>query len=326
LNCVDHNAVGVIGKRSLRARLVIGPAADPSTVDNEDVRSTRRGVVVSALRTILTGIVFGESPRWHDGRLWFADWAKQEVIAVTDDGQREVVVPPAAAGFSPVCFDWLPDGRLIMVSGPRRALLTRGPSGEIEPYADLSAAFGPEQWNEVVCDGRGNAYVNNIGFAFPGGEFAPGVVAVVTPSGAARVVAEGFGFPNGMAVTADNSTLIVAESYGHQLTAFDIAPDGSLSGRRVWAYLGDAAAPDGICLDAAGAVWYADVPNKHCVRVREGGEILETVSSDLGCFSCALGGTTLYIVAADWSNPAGMFSGPPTGKILAAEVGVPGLD
>src|SRR5262249_32518271 len=110
---------------------------------------------MSALRTVLTGVVFGESPRWHDGRLWFADWAKQEVIAGPAAGQGEVVAPPAAAGFSPVCFDWLPDGRLLMVSGPRRALLARGPSGEIQPYADLSAAFGPGQWNEVIADGRG---------------------------------------------------------------------------------------------------------------------------------------------------------------------------
>ena len=110
-----------------------------------------------------------------------------------------------------------------------------------------------------------------------------------------------------------------------QLTAFDIAPDGGLSNRRVWADLGEAAAPDGICLDAEGAVWYADVPNQHCVRVAEGGEVLQTVDAGLGCFSCALGGTTLYIVAADWSNPAAMFSGPPTGKILAADVSVAGV-
>ena len=276
---------------------------------------------MSELRTIMTGIVFGESPRWHQGRLWFCDWARQEVIAVTPDGDSEVVVGGSDTGFSPVCIDWLPDGRLLLVSGPRRALLRREADGTLATHADLSAAFGHENWNEVNVDGRGNAFVNNIGFDFPGGEFAPGIVAVVTPDGSARVVAEGFGFPNGMAVTADDSTLIVAESYAHQLTAFDIAPDGGLSNRRVWAYLGDAAAPDGICLDAEGAVWYADVPNQHCRRVAEGGEVLQTVEAGLGCFSCALGGSTLYIVAADW--PA-MFSGPPTGRILAADVPVAG--
>ena len=280
---------------------------------------------MSELRTIMTGIVFGESPRWHEGRLWFADWARQEIIAVTPSGESEVVLSGPDQGFGPACIDWLPDGRLLLVSGRRRALLRREPDGTLATHADLSTAFEDEHWNEVNADRRGNAFVNNIGFAFPGGEFAPGIVAVVTPDGSARVVAEGFGFPNGMAVTPDDSTLIVAESYTHQLTAFDIAPDGGLSNRRVWAHLGDAAAPDGICLDAEGAVWYADVPNQHCRRVAEGGEVLQTVDAGLGCFSCALGGTTLYIVAADWSNPAAMFSGPPTGKILAADVSVAGV-
>jgi len=291
---------------------------------------------MSEPRTIMTGIVFGESPRWHDGRLWFSDWARQEIIAVTPTGNSETVVSGPDQGFGPACIDWLPDGRLLLVSGRQHALLRQEADGTFATHADLSGAFGDEHWNEVNVDSRGNAFVNNIGFAFPGGEFAPGIVAVVTPDGSARVVAEGFGFPNGMAITPDDSTLIVAESYAHQLTAFDIAPDGSLSNRRVWAYLGDSAAPDGICLDAEGAVWYADVPNQHCRRVAEGGEILQTVDAGLGCFSCALGGSgadggsassrpTLYIVAADWSKGPEMFSGPPTGEILAVEVAVAGV-
>ena len=130
-----------------------------------------------------------------------------------------------------------------------------------------------------------------------GAEFAPGGVSLVTPDGSARQVAEGIAFPNGMLVTPDNSTLIVADSYGKCLTAFDIAPDGSLANRRVWADLGDGV-PDGICLDEENAIWYADVPNKRCVRVREGGEVLETVEADRGCFACMLGGpdgTTLFV-------------------------------
>ena len=210
---------------------------------------------MSEPRTIMTGIVFGESPRWHDGRLWFSDWARQEIITVTPSGHSETVLSGPDNGFGPACIDWLPDGRLLLVSGRRRALLRREADGTLATHADLSTAFGDEHWNEVNVDSRGNAFVNNIGFTFPGGEFAPGIVAVVTPDGSARVVAEGFGFPNGMAVTPDDSTLIVAESYAHQLTAFDIAPDGGLSNRRVWAYLGDAAAPDGITLDAEGAAW-----------------------------------------------------------------------
>jgi sugar lactone lactonase YvrE len=279
---------------------------------------------MSQFHTVLTGIGFGESTRWFDGRLWFADWARQEIVAVTPDGAAEVVVRSPDNGFGPVCFDFTPDGRLVLVSGRRRALLRYEPDGTVVTHADLAAAFTDEHWNELVFDGRGHAYVNNIGFAFPGGEFAPGVVAVVPPEGPARMVADGFGFPNGMAVTPDGSTLIVAESYGHCLTAFDIEPDGSLSNRRTWAWLGEQAAPDGICVAADGTVWYADVPNRHCVRVREGGEVLQTVDSELGCFSCELGGpdgATLYAVVADWSNPAAMMSGDPTGRLLAAEVG-----
>jgi sugar lactone lactonase YvrE len=282
---------------------------------------------MSDLRTLMTGIVFGESPRWHDGRLWFADWARQEIIAVDVDGKSDVMLRlPGAGGFGPICIDWLPDGRLLLLSGATRSVVRREPDGTLVTHADLSRAFDVQQWNEIAVDSRGNAYLNNIAFEFPGGEFRPGLAALATPDGAVRQVADGFGFPNGMAVTPDDSTLIVAESYGHVLTAFDITPDGSLANRRVWAHLGEAAAPDGICLDAEGAVWYADVPNHHCVRVREGGEVLQTVDTELGCFSCALGGPdqrTLFMVVGDWSKGPAMFTGDPTGRILALDVPVP---
>ena len=175
-------------------------------------------------------------------------------------------------------------------------------------------------------DGRGNAYVNNIGFDFPGGEFAPGIIALVTPDGSARQVADGVAFPNGMAVTPDNSTLIVAESYGNRLTAFDIAADGSLSNRRVWADLGDGV-PDGICLDAEDAVWYADVPNKRCVRVREGGEVLQTIELDRGCFACMLGGADGQNAVHDGDRVARCGEhgdGPRTGQVLTVEAPAPG--
>lgn len=266
-------------------------------------------------RVVLTGLVFGESPRWHDGRLWVADWGTREIIAVGPAGEREVVVRVPT---SPCCFDWLPDGRLLVVSGREGLLLRRQPDGSWVTHADLTGVAAPP-WNEIVVDGRGNAYVNATGFDFPGGEFAPGIVALVTPDGAARRVADGLAFPNGMAVTPDNATLIVAESYSARLTAFDIAADGSLANRRVWAALGDAA-PDGICLDAAGAVWYGDVPNQRCVRVREGGEVLATVELDRGCFACALGGAdrrTLFMVARAWAGPASMAGDARTGRVLS---------
>lgn len=220
------------------------------------------------LHTLLSSIAFGESPRWHVDRLWFADWGAQEVLAVDLEGQSEVIVRVPFPAF-PMCIDFLPSGRLLVVAARDRLLLRLEPDGQLSPYADLSglSAYG---CNEVVVDGRGNAYLNNVGFAFPGGAFAPGLIALVTPDGSARQVADGVAFPNGMVVTPDNKTLIVAESYGHRLTAFGIAADGSLSNRRVWADLGEDN-PDGICLDADNAVWYSDVPHQRCVRVREGG-------------------------------------------------------
>jgi len=270
------------------------------------------------VQTLLTSLAFGESPRWHTERLWFADWGKQQVVAVDLDGLSEVMVRVKFPSF-PMCFDWLPDGRLLIVSAREGQLLRREPNGALVTHADLSGvAKKGLPWNEIVVDGRGNAYINNVGFDFPGEEFAPGLIALLKPDGSAQLVADGIAFPNGMAVTPDNLTLIVAESYGKRLTAFDIAADGSLSNRRAWADLGDGV-PDGICVDADHAVWYADVPNKRCVRVREGGEVLQTVSLDRGCFACMLGGverSTLFLVATEWRGTEHMADGTQTGQIL----------
>ena len=181
---------------------------------------------------LLTNLRFGESPRWHDGGLWVADWGTQEILAIDRNGRREVAVRFQFPSFQPICFDWLHDGRMLMVSSHDAALLRKEADGTLVRHADLSAMS--RGWNEIVVDGRGNAYVNGGGFDLMAGEkFGPGVVALVTPDGAVRRVADGLAFPNGMAVTADNSTLIVAESYGKKLTAFDIAADGRLSNRRV---------------------------------------------------------------------------------------------
>ena len=220
---------------------------------------------------------------------------------------------------SPFSIDWSPEGRLLIVSGPEGVLLRRESDGSLVTHADLSG-LSDHPWNEIVVDGRGNAYVNNIGFEFPCGEFAPGTVALLAPDGSVRQVADGVAFPNGMAVTPDNSTLIVAESYANKLTAFDIAEDGGLSNRRVWADLGDGV-PDGLCLDAEGAVWYADVPNKRCVRVGEGGEVLQTIDLDWGCFACILGGPdgkTLFLVAQEWRGMESAADEERTGQILTA--------
>ena len=265
-------------------------------------------------RVLRTGIVMGESPRWHDGRLWFSDWGAQEIIAVDLEGRSEVIARGIAS--LPFSIDWLPDGRLLVVSGPAGLILRSESDGSFVTHADLTH-LSDHAWNEIVVDGRGNAYVDNIGFDFPGGEVTTGIVALVTPDGSARQVADGVEFPNGMVVTPDNATLILAESYGKRLTAFDIAADGGLSNRRVWADL-DGGFPDGICLDAEDSVWYADVPNKRCVRVRKGGEVLQTVDLDRGCFACMLGGAdgrTLFLIANDWRGPQSM-TAERTGQVL----------
>jgi sugar lactone lactonase YvrE len=281
--------------------------------------------LTSEVQTLLSGLVFGESPRWGpDGRLWVSDWGAREVVAVDLDGQSEVAVRLDFPSFQAICIDWLPDGRLLVVSSADGLLLRREPDGSLVTHADLNGVDEP-RWNDIVVDGRGNAYVNNIGFDMAAGEDpAPGAIALVTPDGAARRVAGDVAFPNGMAVTPDNSMLIVAESYARKLTAFDIAVDGTLSNQRAWAELDDGV-PDGICVDAEGAVWYGDVPNSRCVRVAEGGEVLETIELDAGCFACMLGGAdgrTLFMVVREWHGPATMADPSRDGRVLTAQAPV----
>ena len=266
---------------------------------------------------LMDGIGLGESPRWHEGRLWFSDWVAHQVIALDPHGNRQVMATVDAFPFS---IDWLPDGPMLITAG--QELLRMEADGSLIRHHDLSdlSEYG---WNEIVIDGRGNTYINNVGFDLMGGEEPkPGVIAVVTPDGEARQVADGLAFPNGMAVTPDNSTLIIAESYEGKLTAFDIAEDGDLANRRVWADLGEGG--DGICIDAEGAVWSPKF--QACVRVREGGEVLEEIELHQFCFACMLGGDegrTLFMNVADWNGPEGIFKEPRTGKVLAVEAPAP---
>ncbi|MET7768786.1 SMP-30/gluconolactonase/LRE family protein [Nocardia sp. NPDC005366] len=268
---------------------------------------------------LMRGIVFGESPRWHEGRLWFSDWGAHEVIALDPEGGHEVV---ARVDSFPMCIDFLPDGQLLVVDSAHRQLLRRDRDGCLRQYADLSAV-SDTPWNDIVVDQRGNAYVDNIGFDFPGGEFAPGLIALVTPDGSVRRVADDLAFPNGMAVTDDGATLIVAESYAERLTAYDIGRDGGLGGRRVWADTpGDH--PDGICVDVEGMVWYADVGNGHCVRIGAGGAISQKVHLDRGAFACALSrgdAARLYVVGQNWG---GDDAAEPTGVVAAFPAPAPG--
>jgi sugar lactone lactonase YvrE len=269
---------------------------------------------------LMGGLAFPESPRWHDGRLWLSDWGAGEVIRLGLDGRSEGV---ARIPSFPMCIDPLPDGRLLIVDSNARRILRREADGTLVTHADLSG-FGTHPWNEIAVDGRGNAYVNNIGFDFPEGEVAPGTIVVATPEGSVRQVADGVEFPNGMAVTPDSRTLIVAESYGNRLTAFDISADGGLTNRRTWADVEDH--PDGICLDAEGAIWYGDVGTKRAVRVREGGEVLEAIELDRGCFACALGGSdgrTLFMVANHFGEASDEDPEEPMGQVLTAAAPAP---
>lgn len=235
-----------------------------------------------------------------------SDWAAGRVWSLTPGGTPSIETEVASF---PLCFDFLPDGRLLLASSADRALLRREPDGSLVRHADL-AELASTPWNEVVVDSRGRAYVNNIGFDFPDGTYAPGFIALVEPDGSARKVAGDVAFPNGMALTADGSTLLLAESYAEQITAYAVEPDGMLTDRRIWASTpGDH--PDGICLDPDGALWFADVGNAHCVRVREGGEALATLDFDRGAFSCALDPgpeAQLYVVGQDFG--AGDSDGP----------------
>jgi sugar lactone lactonase YvrE len=253
-----------------------------------------------------TGIEMGESPRWHDGRFWMCDWLAGEVLVFDADGTRKVMARVEGLPFS---IDWLPDGRLVVTTPGG---LVAG--ADLNPYGTDRQAF-----NEIVVDAVGRVWVDMPG-SMPWEERTPGIVSVVLPDGSSRQVAGDVWFPNGMVVLGDD-TLVVAESHADRLTAWTITASGELVDRRVWADLGPGSAPDGVCADAEGAIWYASVPGRRCTRVAEGGEVLESVSADRGCFSCMLGGEDgcmLYIVA----NRYGL-SGASDGIVLIQRVAVP---
>lgn len=282
-------------------------------------------------RLLIDNLAFPESPRWQDSRLYISDWGAQELLTLNPKNKREVVAEVQAF---PFCTAFLPDGQLLVVKGHQ--VLRIESKGLFVSYADLSvlSSYG---WNEIVADGRGNVYVNGGSDGFAG---EPGFIVLITPDGSVKQVADGLAFPNGMAITPDNSTLIIAESYSKQLTAFDVASDGSLSNRRVWAETGEFG-PDGICIDAEGAVWCGS--GQRCLRLREGGEVLQEVPLELFCTACMLGGPdkkTLYMTVLDWGGEETMaeigriaesletgqpvkWSGKRTGQVLSIQAVTP---
>jgi sugar lactone lactonase YvrE len=257
----------------------------------------RAGILLGMTEIFATGIRMGESPRWHDGRFWMCDWLAGEVLAFDARGNREVVARVAGLPFS---IDWMPDGELVATT-PRGVAM--GP--DLTPYGAIGQPF-----NEIVVDNAGRVWVNMPG-SRPGEESKPGFVAVVLADGSCRRAAEDVWFPNGMVILGED-TLVLAESHADRLTAWTIGDAGELVDRRIWADLEPGAAPDGICADAEGAIWYASVPKQRCTRVAEGGGVLENVEADRGCFACMLGGDdgrTLYIVANRYDGGSGASDG-----------------
>ncbi len=255
------------------------------------------------MKVLVDGLRFPEGPRWHEGRLFFSDFYTHTVHSLTDDGELSMV---ATVPGQPSGLGWLPDGRLLIVSMTDRKLLRQEADGVLAEHADLGA-IATFHCNDMVVDAAGNAYVGNFGFDTHGDPVEPmqANLAVVRPDGTASIAAPDLDFPNGTVITPEGSTLIIAESRARRLTAFDRAEDGTLSNRRVWADLGEHV-PDGICLDAEGAIWVAD-PRGNCViRVQQGGTILRTETLDRGAFACMLGGehgNRLYVCSATGSGP-----------------------
>jgi sugar lactone lactonase YvrE len=270
--------------------------------------------------TLIAGLRFPEGPRWRDGRLWFSDMHAQQVLAVDPSGTLETI---ATVPEDPSGLGWLPDGRLLIVSMRDRRLLRLDPAGLTE-VADLSH-LAPCHCNDMVVDARGRAYVGNFGFDLHAGQSpAPTNLILVEPDGRARVAAADLRFPNGSVITPDGRTLVVGETFGGCLTAFDVAEDGSLSGRRVWAQM-ERAVPDGICLDAEGAIWVASPIGHSVLRLREGGEVTHRIEVENEAFACMLGGPerrTLFLCTAASSEPNQTKAR--TGRIEQVEVEVPG--
>ncbi|HEX4891356.1 MAG TPA: SMP-30/gluconolactonase/LRE family protein [Alphaproteobacteria bacterium] len=273
-------------------------------------------------KILMDGLCFPEGPRWHDGRLWFSDMHGPNVIALGLDGKSEII---ATVENSPSGLGWLPDGRLLIVSMRDRKLLVRGADGKLSQHADLSklASF---DCNDMVVDAKGRAYVGNFGYDLH--NRAPrknAEIILVTPDGKAQVAATDIQFPNGTVITPDGKTLIVGESMGACLTAFDIAPDGSLSNRRLWAKM-EGALPDGIALDAEGGIWVASPISGACLRVVEGGKVTDKVEVENQAFACALGGPdrkTLFLATAKDSHPVSSRESR-TGRIETITVKVAG--
>ena len=274
-----------------------------------------------APETLLDGLCFPEGPRWHEGRLWFSDMYAGRVMAVDLDGRAETVVEVAG---DPSGLGWLPDGRLLVVSMRDRRLLRLDPQG-LAQVADLTP-FATYHCNDMVVDAHGRAYVGNFGFDYRArAEMRTANLVLVHPDGRVQVAAGDLLFPNGTVITPDGRTLVVGESFAARLTAFDVAAAGTLSNRRVWAQL-EKAVPDGICLDAEGAIWVASPVGQAVLRVRGGGAVTHRIPVATQAVACMLGGPqrrTLFLCTSGSFDPE-VTRAERSGRIEVVEVEVPG--
>lgn len=252
--------------------------------------------------TLVDGLCFGEGPRWRDGKLWFSDMHANTVYTVDLSGKLTTVV--TLNNDQPSGLGWLPDGRLLIVSMTRRMLLVLD-GDTVTDFADLSE-LASYHCNDMVTDSQGRSYVGNFGYDLHDNEeFKKAAMILVHPNGQAEIAAEDLSFPNGTVITPDGKTLIVGESFGARLTAFDINEDGSLTNRRIWAEM-DGAVPDGICLDEAGGIWVASPISNEVLRVVEGGEVTDRIKIEHQAYACMLGGEdgkTLFIMTSNSSHP-----------------------
>jgi len=266
---------------------------------------------------LLEGLQFPEGPRWHDEKLWFSDMNARKVMTVDLQGNAETIVEMED---SPSGLGWLPNGTLLIVSMGEERLLRLEPDG-LKEHADLSS-LATYRCNDMVVDKKGRAYVGNFGFDLQSGKYKPAEIIMVTSEGDAKIVADNMVFPNGTVITPDDKTLIVGETYGNRLTAFDIFEDGLLGGRRVWAKL-QSLLPDGICLDAKGGIWFAAPGSGKVFRVLEGGTVTHEVKGFSKPFACMLGGPdrrTLFIATSTAFDQDGTIEG----RIEIVKVEIPG--
>ena len=275
-----------------------------------------------ATHVLADNLCFGEGPRWHDGRLYFSDMHDHQVKTVGENGQVSTVVEVEKR---PSGLGWSPNGDLLIVSMLDRRIL-RFDGSDLSEHADLSE-FAPFECNDMVVDAHGRAYVGHFGFDLNGkASFEHASLIAVEHDGKSRIVADHLSFPNGTVITPDGKTLVVAETFGRRLTAFDIADNGDLENRRSWAELPQGTAPDGICLDAEGAIWVASPPTNECLRLAEGGGILESVKVDQGAYACMIGGvdTPLLFVLTSPSSSAHECRSLRGAQIETAHILVPG--